>query len=100
MMKIIYQIGSIISNNLFVGVLYSILLLPSLLITRGVITTVAASSEKGVSCFDRGFIDGEDHPFNQRTFDHCGDDYYQGFISGCVSVESNSRDTCESATDD
>lgn len=58
-----------------------------------------ASSEDEVSCYDRGYIDGEDHPFSQNTYDRCGDDYYQGFINGCMSVDGNSRDTCESATD-
>ncbi len=52
-----------------------------------------------VNCFERGIIDGEDHPFSQRTYGSCGDDYYQGFIKGCISVEDNDRDTCESATD-
>jgi hypothetical protein len=60
---------------------------------------VNASSGWEVSCYDRGFIDGEDHPFSQSTYDKCGDDYYQGFIKGCESVDGNSRDTCEIATD-
>lgn len=63
------------------------------------LSSVNASSAGEVSCYDRGIIDGEDHPFNQGTFDKCGDDYYKGFISGCLSVEGNSRDSCESATD-
>lgn len=68
------------------------------LITLGGITTVNASSNE-VSCFERGIVDGEDHPFNQRTFNNCDDDYYQGFLEGCMSVEGNTRDVCESATD-
>ena len=73
-------------------------LLPILLITIAGIASVNANSIE-VSCFERGIIDGEDHPFNQRTFDNCGNDYYQGFLEGCMSVEGNSRDVCESATD-
>ena len=57
------------------------------------------------SCRDAGFKDGQDHPFNHATYDHCGDEqggadaYYDGFIDGCMSVEGNTRDVCESATD-
>ena len=42
---------------------------------------------------------GEDHPFNQYTYDACGDDYYKGFIEGCTSVQGNTKEVCESATD-
>ena len=73
-------------------------LLPIFLITIGGMMSVSASSSE-VSCFERGIIDGEDHPFNQRTHANCSDDYYQGFLEGCMSVEGNNRDVCESATD-
>ncbi|WP_148687536.1 hypothetical protein [Candidatus Nitrosocosmicus hydrocola] len=53
------------------------------------LSSVNASSGGDVNCYDRGIIDGEDHPFNQGTYDKCGDDYYQGFIKGCLSVEGN-----------
>ena len=77
-----------------------IMLLPLLLVsTLGTVSLVDASNDEGVSCYDRGYIHGEDHPFNQGTYDRCGDDYYQGFLQGCMSVEGNTRDTCESATD-
>jgi len=52
-----------------------------------------------VDCFERGITDGEDYPFNQETYNNCGDDYYTGYIEGCMSVEGNTRDVCESATD-
>ena len=61
--------------------------------------SVNASSGGDVSCYDRGIIDGEDHPFSQNTHSKCGDDYYQGFIQGCMSVEGNDKAICESATD-
>jgi hypothetical protein len=67
--------------------------------TIGAMTTVNANSNDNVSCYERGIIDGEDHPFSQKTHDKCGNEYYQGFIEGCLSVEGNNRDTCESATD-
>ncbi|WP_458719999.1 hypothetical protein [Candidatus Nitrosocosmicus sp. R] len=85
-------------NTLVQGM--SIMLLPLLFMTTpGTLTTVNASSDDSVSCYERGIIDGEDHPFNQRTYDNCRDQYYQGFIEGCMSVDGNSRDLCESATD-
>ncbi len=73
-------------------------ILPILFITIGGITS-ANATDKEVSCYERGLIDGEDHPFNQSTYGKCGDDYYQGFIEGCMSVEGNDRSICESATD-
>jgi hypothetical protein len=85
-------------NTLVQGM--SIMLLPLLFMTTtGTLTTVNASSDDSVSCYERGIIDGEDHPFNQITYDNCRDQYYQGFIEGCISVDGNSRDVCESATD-
>jgi hypothetical protein len=79
---------------------YFIVLLPLVCMsTMGLTDTVFATSGDDVSCYDRGIIDGEDHPFNQGTYDRCGDEYYQGFIQGCMSVEGNDRDICESATD-
>ena len=44
---------------------------------------------------ERGFRDGKKYPFNQDTYD----DYYRGFIKGCMSVEGNTREACEMATD-
>jgi hypothetical protein len=41
--------------------------------------TVNASSNE-VSCFERGIVDGKDHPFNQRTYDNCKDEYYKDFL--------------------
>jgi hypothetical protein len=57
------------------------------------------------SCRDAGFEDGQNGPFNDATYDHCGDEatgdqaYLDGFIDGCMSVEGTTRDVCESATD-
>lgn len=57
------------------------------------------------SCYDSGYSAGQDGPSNHPTYDHCGDEpggddaYYNGFSDGCVSVEDNTRDVCESATD-
>lgn len=56
------------------------------------------------SCRDAGYDDGQNGPFSQPTYDHCGDEqggdvsYYNGFIEGCMEAD-NTRDVCESATD-
>jgi hypothetical protein len=56
------------------------------------------------SCRDAGYHDGQNGPFSQPTYDHCGDEqsgdvsYYNGFIEGCMDAD-NTRDVCESATD-
>jgi hypothetical protein len=83
------------SHMLLIG-LIPIMLLGA---TVGPQTAVYAGSNNEVSCYERGLIDGEDHPFSQSTYGKCGDDYYQGFIEGCMSVEGNDRSICESATD-
>jgi hypothetical protein len=57
------------------------------------------SSADEINCYERGIRDGEEHPFNQDTHDDCGNDYYRGFIKGCMSVEGNTREDCELATD-
>jgi hypothetical protein len=83
------------SYKLLIGLLPLVLLITSI----GTQISVYASSNNQVSCYERGIIDGEDHPFNQWTYETCGDDYYQGFLQGCMSVEGNDRDICEYATD-
>ncbi|MGA9841423.1 MAG: hypothetical protein WBQ25_03835 [Nitrososphaeraceae archaeon] len=51
------------------------------------------------SCFQQGINDGLNYPFNQNTFDICGSPYEKGFMKGCLSVEGNTVDTCNSAED-
>ena len=40
-----------------------------------------------------------------QHMNHCGDEatgdkaYLDGFVDGCMSIEGNTRDVCESATD-
>lgn len=53
-----------------------IMLLPLLyMIITGTLPTVNATSDDSVSCYERGIIDGENHPFNQRIYDNCRDQY-------------------------
>ncbi len=62
-----------IFNPLVQGMWIMLLPLLLLMITTETLPTVNASSDDSVSCYERGIIDGEDHPFNQRTYDNCGD---------------------------
>jgi len=50
------------------------------------------------TCYNEWYEDGQDGPFNQETFDKCGDQYYDAFIEGCVNAD-NTREICLSATD-
>lgn len=62
-------------------------------------------SSSEVGCYNVGYDHGRNRDFNEDAFqDNCGpldseDKYYKGFIDGCLSVEGNTRDVCESATD-
>ena len=64
-----------------------------------------AGNDWNDSCRDAGYEAGQNGPFSEATYDHCGDEaggddaYYEGFIDGCMSVEGNTKDVCESATD-
>ena len=67
--------------------------------------TVYAGNDWNDGCRDAGYEHGQNGPFSVDTYDHCGDEkggddaYYKGFIDGCMSVEGNTKDVCESATD-
>lgn len=55
------------------------------------------------NCYDGGYEDGQNGPFNKNTFEDCergnGDnDYYIGFRLGCTNA-GNTIDVCESASD-
>ena len=44
-------------------------------------------------------FDGGANDFCRQFTDDQGNPYYTGFIDGCISVEGNTMDVCESATD-
>jgi hypothetical protein len=58
-------------------------------------------------CFDDGYEDGRDNPFDIDEYDKCGGSsggpgnnaYYNGFVAGCLSVKGNTAEVCEKATD-
>jgi hypothetical protein len=64
-----------------------------------------AGTDLNDSCRDAGYGNGREGHFSQETYDHCGDEeggndaYYEEFIDGCMSIEGNTKDVCESATD-
>ena len=88
-----------------------VILTSSIILFNPATTAFASSSNENTdegwidSCYDSGYRDGQNGPFGEGTYDHCGDQtggdraYYDGFIDGCMSVEGNTRDVCESATD-
>jgi hypothetical protein len=48
-------------------------------------------------CYDDGYEDGQNNPFDQKRNKGCeeyGNNYYKGFISGCIDTE-NTKETCE-----
>jgi hypothetical protein len=51
------------------------------------------------SCENDGLYDGKNNPFSQELYEMCGDTYSDAYIEGCKSVEGNSEEICESATD-
>jgi hypothetical protein len=56
--------------------------------------------------YDRGYEDGQNHPINEQIRDgesghneeyrRC---YLDGFLDGCLSIEGNDEDICNSAID-
>ena len=61
------------------------------------------SSDNGINnpdrCFQAGKDDGRDSQFSQSEFNTCGSSYEHGFMKGCLSVDGNTRDVCNSAED-
>ncbi len=99
-MKISFSISNNTSNALSLNKKVMFVLLSAFLVTiTAVSTTAYAETSIDRDCFQKGITDGKDHPFNQETHSECGDDYYKGFIQGCLSVEGNTIDVCEGATD-
>jgi hypothetical protein len=56
-------------------------------------------------CYNVGYKDGQNGSSSVNAFqDNCGplngdNRCYQGFIDGCMSVQGNTREVCEFATD-
>ena len=70
------------------------------------ITVHAGEPPTAERCYDAGYRDGQDNPFSVVTFQECDivskfvdgqNQYEEGFLDGCMSVEGNTRDVCETA---
>jgi hypothetical protein len=59
----------------------------------------ASHGTNTASCENDGLYDGKNNPFSQELFEICGNTYHDAYIEGCMSVEGNTREVCESATD-
>jgi hypothetical protein len=56
----------------------------------------ALFEENRRNCYEDGFEDGQNNPFDNERDSKCGEfgnTYYNGFIAGCVSVD-NTKETC------
>ncbi len=54
------------------------------------------------NCYNDGYEDGLDNPYNQERGEKCGEyssSYYHGFLAGCQSVEGNTFEICDKFTD-
>ena len=53
--------------------------------------------------YNKGFADGQNHPFDQSVFSKHSQTYancYQnGFMKGCLSVKGNTKNSCNTAED-
>jgi hypothetical protein len=53
--------------------------------------------------YNKGFADGQNHPFDQSVFSKHSQTYancYQnGFMKGCLSVKGNTKNACNTAED-
>jgi hypothetical protein len=59
-------------------------------------------NENMEACYDDGYEDGRNNPFDHDRNEGCNDYqnmYYNGFIAGCQSVEGNTQETCDRFTD-
>jgi hypothetical protein len=74
----------------------------ALMVTAIIIPNALAShSVSPNACYSDGIDAGQNDEFSQELYEFCeeyGEEYYNGFIEGCMSVD-NSREVCETATD-
>ena len=76
-----------------------IIMLLSMSVSYGHSYVNASHGNDTASCVNDGLYDGKNNPFSQELFKMCGNTYMNAFIEGCMSVQGNTKDVCESATD-
>lgn len=64
----------------------------------------ASHGSSVIACEADGYEAGQDGSFSQELYEQCeevggADAYYDAFIEGCMSVEGNTENVCEQATD-
>jgi hypothetical protein len=68
----------------------------------------AGGRDDSEACYDLGYDQGRDKPFQRGNYDSCErfredydgkNPYYECFIDGCKSIERNKEEICESVTD-
>jgi hypothetical protein len=72
------------------------------LLVSFLVPAYASHSVSPNACYNDGEEAGQNGPFSQELYEFCeeyGDEYYDGFIDGCMSVEGNTREVCEQAAD-
>ncbi|MGC1134807.1 MAG: hypothetical protein WA941_18410 [Nitrososphaeraceae archaeon] len=86
-----YQIENRAYTKLAItSVVIAVLFLPGL-------STTSLATEEEDDCFNTGYRDGRDHPFDHEKNEECkgaASSYYHGFINGCMSVEGNLQSLC------
>jgi hypothetical protein len=63
-------------------------ILIAILFLFSVTSTTTLGIEEEDDCFNIGYQDGRDHPFDREKYEECraaASNYYHGFISGCMS---------------
>jgi hypothetical protein len=66
--------------------------------------TYAGEPPNADRCYDVGYQDGRNNPFSATTFEECDTEskfkdgqnqYKEGFLDGCKSVEGNKEEECK-----
>ncbi len=75
----------------------------SMIFAGQIMMVYASHGSSAIACEADGYEAGQDGPFSQELYNTCkeigaGEEYYDGFIEGCMDAD-NSREVCESATD-
>lgn len=95
-------------NELYLVIVILSLVVPTMTITNVYATGAeldfdedeyANSAEYKASCGNAGYDDGQNGGFDNSKHDECGKFYYDAFVEGCMQVEGNTKDVCESASD-
>jgi hypothetical protein len=77
-----------------------------IVLATGLISQNAYAGEPPTAerCYDAGYRDGQNNPFDVVTFEECDTEskfkdgknqYGEGFLDGCDDIEGNSREECE-----